>query len=673
MRNFLNTQRIHRLAGWLCGACALLAADAAELASPSPAAVSAAISAPYIRFNRTIAGGAYTNGAYFGGASITLAVASHAGNTAADTRLLGQIRYTLTAGNEPAANGGYPAQHEKQVTAMFVIVKQTPRIWEQLTAAEKAKIDRIMKATFVASAFTTSDNNPFIKAGTQQYTLDGDSNLDRAWNPNYREGMAGGILVGVAYFGGPAAAEAILTGYSHSAFVAELNANGLPNAYQTFNWKAANPTSGAPSASQIETAVRTYRYFGMPLSDYLGIYEELVVDTYRRNVNAGINNGTGINGAGKIATGAATLPNPGAVGMLKEFDASDSGGARSSFIYAFDGYRPHLANVLSLVVAGLWPQGSELANGAAALMNIGNTDLWYKAEKGYISYAKGASQGLQDYGDFGSSHGFVYNRSLWDDVLKPYLAAPGGGGPGPDPGFAAGARIQSGASAKVHSSASATAVLTGVLPSGTLGTLLEGPSNAGGVNWWRAVFDNGVPGWIDAANLSAAPASETLTTTAGLWQNLALPPQTGTFTISFNMVPGASGIDCVTGLSTTAAAAFTDLAVALRFSTGNVVDARNGGSYQAANVLAYQPGVVYRAKLTVNLATHTYSATVTPAGGQPVTIASNYAFRNGQTSVTTLANLAASSVTGSHKTSGVRLGAESVKPAAPAGLRKSAN
>lgn len=41
---------------------------AADLASPSQAAVDAAIAAPFIRFNRTISGGAHTNGAWNGGA-----------------------------------------------------------------------------------------------------------------------------------------------------------------------------------------------------------------------------------------------------------------------------------------------------------------------------------------------------------------------------------------------------------------------------------------------------------------------------------------------------------------------------------------------------------------------------------------------------------------------------
>ena len=335
---------------WSCPA-----ADAVEFASPSQAAVNAAIAAPYIRYSRTYSGGAYTNGAYFGGASVTLAVASHAGNTSADSRLLGQIRDTLVAGHEPSGNGGYPAQHEKQVTAMFVIAKHTPRIWDQLTSAEKTRIDLIMKATLIGSAFTDSDNNPFIKNGGQQYSLDGDSNLDRGWNPNYREGMIGGVLVGMAYFGGPTATSAILTSYNHSQFVAQLSANNLPNAYEIFNWKAANPSSNAPTGTQIETGVHSFAYFGIPLSNYMGIFEDLTNFTYSKNVTAGINNGTGINGAGKIVSGAATLPNPGAPGMLREFDGSDSGGTRSSLIYAFDGYRPHIANQLALIVAGFWP------------------------------------------------------------------------------------------------------------------------------------------------------------------------------------------------------------------------------------------------------------------------------------------------------------------------------
>lgn len=392
-------------------------AYAAVVNSPSQTAVNAAISIVTtnpIRYWKAASGGAYTNGSWSGGASITLAVASHAGNTSADAALLRQIRFTLTAGNEPCANGGYPAQHELHATGMFAIVKKTPRIWDQLTAAEKAKIDLIMKATFVACAFTTSNNNPYLSS---QRTLDGDFNLNRDWNPNYREGMLGGVLVGMVYFGGPDQGNAILNNYNHAAFVAELNSSGLPNTYAIFNSRAAGVTA-APSGTEIQNAVKNYKYYNSGLSDYNGLYTSLVNDTYGKNVTPGLNNGAGINGGGKLVTGAATLPNRGAAGMLKEFDSVDGGGARSSLIYAYDGLRPHQTNQLVLIIGGFWQKGSTVANNAVARMKVGNVDFWYKVDKGYIDYSKGKV--ADNNAHFRTDYGSAYVRPIWTDVLLPY-------------------------------------------------------------------------------------------------------------------------------------------------------------------------------------------------------------------------------------------------------------
>jgi hypothetical protein len=645
------------------------------LPSPSQAAVDAAKACQLISFNRSFSGGAHTNGAWFGGANITLAVASYAGNTSADARLLAQIRHTLTAGNEPTCNGGYPAQHERHATGMFVIVKNTPRIWDQLTAAEKSRIDLIMKAALVANAFTTSDNNPYVKADGQEYALDGDDNLNRDWNPNYREGMIGGVLTGMAYFGGPGPTQTILTNYSHSAFVAELNSNNLPNIHETFNWKVANPTSKAPSGSAIEAAVDTYKYYGSTLTDYMKIYEALANDTYGRNVTAGLNNGAGIDGAGKIVSGADTLPNKGVLGMLKEFNAVDANGARSSWVYAFDGYRPHLTNQFALITSGFWTKGSTIANNAVTRMNIGNTDLWYKAEKGYIGYAKGKAQNTVDYPSYGPSRGFTYNRSLWDDVLRVYHGLPGGTDPDPDPdpdpppAYAAGARIVTGTAAVVRASASSSAATVGTFALGAYGTVLGGPVTADGIEWWQVYTDSGLTGWINGEDFGAAPASEYLDTANGGWQNRTIPAQTGSFTISFNMRPSAANIDALTGLSTSAASSFSNLAAVVRFAPTGVFDARNGGAYAAANVLNYQAGVTYRVQMTVNVANRTYSATVTPPGGAAVVIANNFAFRTEQASVTSLANIGASASIGTHTTSGILLQGASTPPSAPTGLR----
>ena len=112
-----------------------------------------------------------------------------------------------------------------------------------------------MKAALVAGAFTTCDANPYITSGQAERTLDGDTNLSRDWNPNYREGMIGAVLVGAAYFG-PAQAQASSDGYDHAAFVAELAAAGLSNLHETFTWKASHPGRIAPDAATIQNAVR---------------------------------------------------------------------------------------------------------------------------------------------------------------------------------------------------------------------------------------------------------------------------------------------------------------------------------------------------------------------------------------------------------------------------------
>jgi hypothetical protein len=327
-----------------------------------------------------------------------------------------------------------------------------------------------------------------------------------------------------------------------------------------------------------------------------------------------------------------------------------------------------MTNQLSLIVSGLWQKGGTIANKAVTRMNVGNTDFWYKAEKGYIGYSKGKSEGLADYSTHGTNYGFVYNRALWDEVLKPYHDLPDDTGPPAE--FVPGARIVMIVPASVRASASASAQVLGTLPVDSLGTVMAGPQSADSVVWWQVYADNGLTGWIRRDDFQAAPTTEYLTTIAGgTWQNRALEAQSGVFSISFNFWAGAANMDGVTGLSAASAAGFSDLAVAVRFANTGVIDARNGGSFQSVNPLNYQPGLTYRVNLSVNLTNHTYSATVTPPGGAAVVIAENFAFRTEQAAVSSLSNIGAVSTSGSHTTSGIELQSAATPPSAPTGLR----
>ena len=395
----------------------------AVLASPPPSAVEAAIRETLTRHHRDLPGGGHTSSGHRDEAPVILAAAAFAGNESADARLLEQMRYTLVGGNDITANGGYPAQHDRHLAAMYAVARLTPRIWDRLAEGEKRAVDLLMTAALVSNAFTTSDHNPFVLAGSQQYSIDGDDNLNRDWNPNYREGMVGGLLVGIVYFGGPEAAEAVLDGYDHDAFVAAAREAGLSNIYETFTWKESHPESGAPTGEMIEAAVRGYRYRGMPLRDYMGIYWALTENTYSGRVQCGLDDGRGValpdgTRAGMLLSGCDALPNRGALGMLKEFDARDAGGPRSSTTYAYSGFRVNLVNQYVLVAGGYWRPDDERARKSVERVRIGAGDLWYKLDHGYSNYAKGARQGVGR--SAGASYGYDLSRPLWEAVLLPY-------------------------------------------------------------------------------------------------------------------------------------------------------------------------------------------------------------------------------------------------------------
>lgn len=411
------------VAGLLAGTAgaepAASAAAGPVLKSPPQKIVDQAIKGDLFRYNRNCKGGAHTNGAWCGGSFMTLAVASYAGNSSADKRLLEQIRYHLKGQHSLSANGGYPAQHERHFTGACTLARLTPRVWKQLSDAERKKIDLAMTAALVASAYTTSDKS--YAGGGKVTALDGDGNMNRGWNPNYQEGMIGMMVVGPVYFG-PEKAKRILDTYDHAAFVAELKTAGLTNIHETFTWKAAHPASAAPTGEKIEGNIRGYRYKGQDLGDPMALYHTLTLNTYGATVTSGLNGGKGIKGAGRIAKGAEGLANVGKPGMLREFASGDAGGPRSSAGYAYDGFRPNLTNHIVLVVGGYW-KGGQKADKCLALMRVGIADLFYKLEKGYIGYSKGKAS-KRAFGINTPGWDFPLTRSLWQDVVGPYHAAP---------------------------------------------------------------------------------------------------------------------------------------------------------------------------------------------------------------------------------------------------------
>ena len=131
-----------------------------------------------------------------------------------------------------------------------------------------------------------------------------------------------------------------------------------------------------------------------------------------------------------------------------------------------------------------------------------------------------------------------------------------------------------------------------------------------------------------------------------VWLNNSFAAQTGTFTYVVSARPSATDADTILGLTNGPASAFTSIAACVRFSPAGFIDIRNGGAYAAAASIPYLPGTNYSFRFVVNVASHTYSAYVTPEGGAETTIGLNYAFRTEQAGVTQLNNLTANTASG---------------------------
>ncbi len=143
-----------------------------------------------------------------------------------------------------------------------------------------------------------------------------------------------------------------------------------------------------------------------------------------------------------------------------------------------------------------------------------------------------------------------------------------------------------------------------------------------------------------AVALTVNAAGGNCTTANGAWLNTSFGTQTTTFAAEFDVIPGASTVDAVIGLSASAASAYSNLATVLRLNGSGRFDARNGGAYQSDATIPYVNGQTYRVRMEVNIPAQTYSVFITPPGGSETALATNYGFRSEQVGVTSLANVA---------------------------------
>jgi hypothetical protein len=146
-----------------------------------------------------------------------------------------------------------------------------------------------------------------------------------------------------------------------------------------------------------------------------------------------------------------------------------------------------------------------------------------------------------------------------------------------------------------------------------------------------------VSAWVAAGGGYARSTTVTRTFTIGemvLSEQLvsySFSPMSGNFAAVIRVRRGTAGSDIVLGLiAVDAPSGVLDIVTPVRFYTNGLVQAKNGaGAYSAENPLnwAEASADLFDVAISGSVVTDTFSVTVTPFGGSPVVIASNYAFR----------------------------------------------
>ncbi len=147
----------------------------------------------------------------------------------------------------------------------------------------------------------------------------------------------------------------------------------------------------------------------------------------------------------------------------------------------------------------------------------------------------------------------------------------------------------------------------------------------------------GVSHSASATLIVTAAVCSTATPTDG-WTNNPLPALTTPLALYYDMMTTAEPTTSYIGMSDGPQTSSAGFATLVRFNSSGTIDAINGSTYEAVNTLKYKAHTTYHVEQSVDPTTHTYSVQVAPAGQPRVTIATNFAFQTGQSSVTRLDN-----------------------------------
>lgn len=342
------------------------------------------------------------------------------------TRALQHLRNVITGGREPCMDCQH-YWHYPIVAAAITLAKNTTEIWDELSAEEIARLDILMECFVYITNFIANDKNGY-KTGI---ALRG--NVDKNWNPNFRISLIAPIFFSSVYFGGSDVIDGMLEKFDFDRVMSRLEQYGFKNIIEV--WSTPDfeyngqvlpgakslMTNGGQAYVRISGNVykggsgvgvkEPFLYRGYSADD-IGLINVLVENCYSGGAVFSHTEDIGDGTYDAYILDESVSPVESLNGLMLEFNGKDKSGIRSDAWYCMIDFNMVAAILTAIKELGLWSESDYPT--LASLIKVGNADLIYKLERGYVSYSNGRQYTVKE----NNIIGYPMMKDIWTTYFE---------------------------------------------------------------------------------------------------------------------------------------------------------------------------------------------------------------------------------------------------------------
>jgi hypothetical protein len=350
------------------------------------------------------------------------------------SRIVAHLDSAVAGAREPSCRGAIGGWADGPFAMGLALNKQTPAVWDALSAATKEKLDWLMQSLAIAGNYTQNYEN---NAGVDLYRS---FNFRKHWNPNIQEGYVAVMIAAYLYFGSAEAVNTILAAFDYDTYISQLTNLGLTNIVTC--WQQSGKTlmedgGSTDNGGEIVGVREPFTYKLLPV-DYgpwpedlksaaqalvdegdqvpyepSALYETLALKFYSWQVETEPRMECFINNPPPELD-----PLKGKWGMAYEFNSGDASGLRCSARYVYDGWSINACTLSGLLALG---QLNETIRIAAVFDRVltGSDHFLIASEATYTGRSNGeiVTQGAAGF----NSIGYPFPKAVYEGHIRPAI------------------------------------------------------------------------------------------------------------------------------------------------------------------------------------------------------------------------------------------------------------